>query len=484
MKSIFVHIILIAPLGMVVLGGGCSAIRNVEKNAICKHQPIVSAPPIVVRTGGELQSQRTLTIEPGTSLTLRQAIIESGGLRESCGLVSRPSNLQPEILLNPVPVAVQAANKEAELPSPSTKPDAAEAGASDSALSDQTKLNALKAIFEDVPNMSQLLRVDPQRRPYTPPLGNSQLSFLQNTIQRMTIAAAFNAPAFDTNRLNPNETNVRKLLDMLVFAFEASANNNRSFAEGAIKEFNRQKEIVPTTPNLLPQIATSPVFATAPKPKSYLIGLESRIKTGETVYFHPQLVFQSAIGDIPLRDGDFVFAVLADQTSLGSSLEFEGEYAVPVIGVSAQNNAVKTSEYKLVAQVLKLQLDALATRKEALTNEHISVLRRGYSGTARPEVFYIPMRSESQDGEIDGNPSGAIRPGDEFSFTFASRSPIIYERMLAPLTEKLKAEGSELAEKAKRRSKLPAEGRFLTATSANWNYYTRPIIQGAKNIVR
>lgn len=484
MKSIFSGMILFAPLSIVVLGGGCSTIRNVEKKAFCKHQPVVSTKPIVVRTGGELQSQRTLTVEPGTSLTLRQAVIESGGLRASVDHVLQPSNGQPNIPAIPAPAASQSANKERESFSPTTRPDASVAGSANLALNAPTNLSALKAIFEDVPNMSQLLSVDPRRRPYTPPIGNSQLSLLQNTVDRITIAVAFNAPAFDTNQLNSNETDVRKLLDMLIFAFEASVNNNRAFAESAIKEFNRQKEIVPTTPTSLSPKATPTIFATAPTPMSYLIGLENRTVSGETIYFHPNLVFQSAVGDIPLRDGDFVFAVPTNQTSLASSLEFDGDYSVPVLGVSEHFNAVKTSDYKQVAQVLTLQLNELAVRKEALTNEHIGVLRRGYSGTTRPEVFYIPLRSESENGAIDGSPSGAIRPGDEFNFTFASRSPIVYERMVAPLTEKLKAERSKLAEQAKRRSQFPAEGRLLTATSANWNYYTRPLVEGARNIVR
>ncbi len=466
-----------------VISIGCST-PVARKPQSCLPHRVTKVDPGTVTTGGMLQSQRTLQLVPDRVLTLRQAILESGGLLETA---SSSNDVVTQSTAAEQSSGQTSATLPTVAPTPTSSPPSVPAPSPTAAEQQEAStLQALKTTFSKIDQINALFQIDPMgprgRAVYRDPVGDTIQQYLQSVNDNIAFAGQKHNPSLDFIRIQGINKSLPELIDDLEFIIDSRKSNNPEFAAEALSEIRKLKNLKTAPPQQAP-VSPKPTSINTPKVKrSVLIGLENRIHRSETVYVDPQLVFKTAVGDIPLKDGDFVFATRTEDTSLPRNIKLDHESLVPVLGVSEEYNAVDPNEYSEIASVINLQVEELRKQEAMISSEHIGILRRQVTGSIRPEVFYIPIPNATS--VESSSQLGTVMPGDSFLFTVASRSPIVYDRLVGPLQADLIDQRRELQKKAECRQKLPFEGNYVKKASANWNYYTQPIVQSARNIVR
>ena len=257
-----------------------------------------------------------------------------------------------------------------------------------------------------------------------------------------------------------------------------------TFAKSAIDLFSTLKQtpepVTTAEPVARPQ--QQQMVVARPERKALLIGLESHANQDEAIYIHPALVMGTTIGDIELQDGDFVFAISSDDTSLTSELQLQHDSLIPAIGISPDFNAVDPTADRTIAAVLQRNLEAVRRNQTVVSLENVGVLRRSASGTRRAETFYLPLPGIAGENAPATSRMGTVRPRDVFLFTLASRSPVVRDRLITPAVMQLHEKSKALANHAKVKSNLPAGGSFISKAAANLDYYTRPIVRSARSV--
>jgi len=452
---------------------GCSTSILCKESQIRHHRNVHPTAVGEVKTGGELHAASSFPTDVNRTLTLRQAILQSGGIRRQ------------EATLEHVVSFLPGTQKRAH----ENREDA-----------DARSIETLKAILADEVEVNQLLGSElearlagfNQRRNYRAPIGESIVEYLQAATEGIATTLAFTSTTtVDVNMLDPKSTDRSKLIQGLQYAFQESAHNHPEFATHAIQRFNElshawSSEELAVVSNAEPTMSV-PDYQTvhrSTKTIPLLVGLENARGSylhRNTIYFHPDIVFTTAIGDIPLRDGDFVFAIRAEDTSLPRMMDVSHIWSVPVLGVSDAASAIDPIEFKNISRVVDLKIAAIQDAEQSVTMEDICILKRHSSGTVGSQSFYFPVRQSTV--SHTPVPLGTIAPGDSFLFAYASRCPLVLERMLAPAKDRLEQRQTEVRANVECRSQMPAEGRYLSKLGAHWNYYTRPLATGAKRLI-
>ena len=454
-------IILCISVALLVAASGCTTLNNIHQRVKARHHEHHAKHPHLIhrhhpveigqiRTGGLLNDPGVLEFVPGHAISLRQAVLESGGIRREQDLT----------LVQQSPPVEQARPATAELDTTSLKP-----------------------VFDEQANIEQLFNVDTDFFEYEPPVANDSENYLRFAVMQLRRAIAFSEPAIDTERLQYDNQDSNQLLDNLIFAFEAYKQNNPQFADNAINLFRKLKTQAILRRSVSASNSTPSVVRTESRYQKVLIGLVRSRDEGRTYYFHPELIFKTAIGMMDLRNGDFVFAIEAADTTLLQKYELADSFLVPVVGVSERFNSVDYADYRTLSEVYELYDRSIAERGLIASVENVAVLDRTASGVSSSEVFYIPMGADEANVPIGKEfvEKGRLRPGDSLVFTYASRSPLI-------LRELLNSASSQQHNLGQRHPKLgemknSAVGKNLSKAARDLQYYVSPITPSVKSLL-
>ncbi|TWU02438.1 hypothetical protein [Stieleria varia] len=426
-----------------------------------------------IRTGGLLRSPTTITLSGQQRMTLRHAILQSGGVNRD--LVAGTSQIM-QVSRPAVPVS-----------SVDTSPSAVQASGS-SELSDRETeaIASLDAMFSDEAEILKLFGNGSFLR-YDRPAGSNLLAYLRSAIDLLVTLNKFNQlNLVETDEKTLESSDITVLLSTIEQVFQAYRENNEDFADNAIVVFQELKANFDDAETVSdqPVVNTQPTMVqTVTSPEPILIGLENSSDHAGIVYFHPDLIHSTSIGDIELQDGDFVFAVLARETSITSMLQFQHETKIPAVGMSKKFNAINPKENPQIEKALETHRRAIANEKLVASLENIAILSRTSSGTQRTENFYLPLPGVGSPEDDLSKDLGLLRPGDSLFFTFASRAPIVRDRILLPAAARLQQANRRRLERAQAVANTPTGGRYWQKAKANVSYYTRPLVQQVNGLI-
>lgn len=470
------------PIWLIAAGccTGCSSAFTTRPH-VAEHCHPVAVIAGQVRTGGDIAYPTVFPLDVDRVLTLRQALLQSGGIKSNA--------VQPQATTVWQPMAVSAQ------PQPASNASEAQSPAVDVVkelmpfLGDEVAMNQLLA-----PVQSGRFAAFASSVGYALPIETEEVAFLRAVVFRTKAAAQLSQTTIiEDAKINSGSNDKVDLLKSLRYIFEQSKGNSPDFAARglltidkviAALEVGGTKTPVNTTA-AGPSVQYVVPASTTKDSIVMLIGIENMRDSyldRQTTYFHPDLIFKTAVGDVPLRDGDFVFAIRADATSLPRNLAVQHETSSPVLGVSAEFNAIDPTDFSQIEQVVQLKRNALRESGELATIEDVCVLTRQHAGTLTRQVFYFPIHNESLQ-----HPSpelGTVTPGDSFRFVLASRSPFVLDRLLEPIQDKMSARVINQQRKDARLESLPAGSRLVTKVNSTWKFYTRPIVESARNIVK
>ncbi len=442
---------------------GCSRLQKTDCQPHHLHRRVILNKAIAVRVGGEVVEPRAIHVEDG-NLSLRNAILQAGGLKRV-----EP----PQLLLAQAPAVTHA----------STSPQ----------ITDSDSLSILSPIFSNETEIQKLLgEPDPifgNRGSYSAPTDSTStlVKYLQDVSAQMKVGMNRSLPL--QTKLDPIKNSPSELIEDLKHAFDELASGNPEFSAKAIAALDLVlARLAPKNESSSPPIAsTQQIFGQVPSTRTnvpLMIAIETaddNLMNRSKFFFHPELVFKTAIGDIPLRDGDFVYAIRAEDTSITIQQEYQHESGIPVLGVSNEFVAIDPNEFKKVTSVIQLKRDALGAANLAATLENVCILTR-QSGSLGSQTYVFPLTAPNQQ---DWNVTlGSIAPGDRFLFTDASRSPLIWDRLIETVQERLKDKRATELKNAKCKISLPVDGSYLNKMTANLKYYTKPLVDSTRNIIR
>jgi len=429
-----------------------------------------------VRTGGELNDPKIFAIDPSRTLSLRQAILQSGNIR-------RPNEQAEQIAI----VQTQA-------------PEQSVARAE---VSDAELMQAIAPFLSNEEAVNRLLGANRAgrasgfsgSRTYSAPFETNLVDYMQTAVGNIVVTAT-NDPSTTTDftEINPSTTNRIEQLQILRAVFEGSKPNDPEFAASGVIVFDKLIQALDSNAKVLSTPVDAASFIPVPKLQGVvqnkskqisptLIGIENTSDSylsRNTTYFHPDLIYKTAVGDIPLRDGDFVFAIRAEDTSLPRNLQIQHEWSVPVLGIDDEFSAIDPNSFPQIQQVFQLKRDALQRTGDISTLEDVCVLTRQNSGVLGTQSYYLPV-SDAAEGPIE-IPTGTVAPGDSFQFTYTSRSPLVLARLLGSVQDRVKERQIEGKKESVCKSKLPADGA-LSKWKANVKYYTSPVVRSARSLV-
>ena len=447
-------------LVLVLLFSGCLSVQKKDDPKLLTHcgQETLTH-EYVVRTGGLLESPHDIFRQGNEQLTIRQAILEAGGVRqkEEFGLVETPVSQQVPVIPvvpNPVPSA--------------------------------GSLEILNSIFgndQKILDYFDVFQIDgDSKEGYSASTSTDPLEYLQDTLFSLTSVVPAPNNRMTENWYDEDVSDWNGLIAMAEKPFEAYRDNDAEFADSAISKLRSLKIALNTSSSdVRPPMATKPSFNVSTKRQTeVLIGLTRSKTPNATVFFHPRLVHQTAIGDVTLHDKDFVFAVRVTDTSLPQSQISSDDFMIPVTGASEEYNAVQHSTHGRLKSILALVPNA------ERAPDHICIISRPVSGKLGSEVFYLPLSVENTEWTPSDEfvKDGQARPGDSVIFAYAARSPIVYESLIAPVKASFDQKREQLVKESNRRQILPADGKYLSKARANWKYYSQSVVRNTTNVLR
>ena len=462
--------------GFIIFAGCKSPVMNKER-LLSHHKPVVERVG-EVRTGGELNDPKVFAIDQSRILSLRQALLQSGNIR-------RPNQQAEQIAI--------------------VQPQASEQPVTKVEVSDSEILKAITPILSNEEAVNRLLGTNRSgrasgfngSRAYSAPTETNLVDYMKTAVKGI-VTTATNDPSSttDLSKIDQSSTNRVVQLQTLRTVFEGSKRNDPEFASAGVMAFDKLIQALESKATVLPkqvaaasstpvQMLQGVVQNNTKQISPMLIGIENTCDSylsRNTTYFHPDLIYKTAVGDIPLRDGDFVFAIRAEDTSLPSNLQIQHEWSVPVLGVNDEFTAIDPNSVRQIQQVFQLKRDTLQKTGDIATIEDVCVLTRHYSGSLGTQSYYLPV-SDAVEGTTE-IPTGTVAPGDSFQFAHASRSPFVLARLLGPIQDRLKERQLEVKKKADCKSKLPIDGRYLSKWNANMQFYASPVVNSARSLVK
>jgi hypothetical protein len=463
---------------------GCQSI-HLDRTHTLPHcsNPSPMVPIAVVEVGGEVQNPKAIPISPQNSLSLRQALLQAGGIKEL------PSTYHSPQIANAIPPLSGSTSSVSELVQ----------------RSDIELQNMIFSILSDEEEMRTLLnlKLDPDYgRPYkSPPReGSSFDEFLRDVVDSLRIVFIFELDSsrkFDVSTLDATSPDPRVLVESLRSVFVTLREFNSDYADNAILVFDQFLQNAPATTasGSTPKDATQPPNERLNAPQlsegnqagrvPMLIGIENRneaILVKRTIFIHPDLIFHTAIGDLPLRDGDFVYAIRADQTSLPSLFEIKYQSGVSVLGLNPAYNAIDPNDWKTIERLMGEKRNALKNAGQRITLEDVCLVTRSQTEVLGKQIFCIPVEQEGR--STSSVPTGSIMPEDQFQFAYASRTPFLLERLLAPIQEGVQQRVLESQRCLETCESLPTDARYITRWNTRLRSYARPVVQSARNLIR
>ena len=203
----------------VVLLSGCLSVQKKEQLTLPIHcAREISSASILVRTGGLFEKPHDIYRQGNEQVTLRQALLESGGVR------------QPEqVELTQAPV-VQQVRATALAPNPSPRSDS---------------LEVLDSIFADKPRVLGYFDVFQIngifRDGYDASLSSDPLEYLQDTLASLTNVVKFPNRRMTEEWYNQDVSDWNGLLSMAEKPFGAFRENDSEFADSAIAKLRSLK---------------------------------------------------------------------------------------------------------------------------------------------------------------------------------------------------------------------------------------------------
>jgi hypothetical protein len=463
---------------------GCQSIPSdrTRLSIHCEPPPKV-APIATVEVGGEVMTPKTIPVSSQYTLSLRQALLQAGGIKQQL------STGTPQVIEKLPPTTSKAFSPT----SPAKGQDIELQNKIVKIFSEEKEMRRLLSVNSSIPILADRIQF---RSPDQ--VGLAFDEFLQEVAQSVRISLERDSPRkLDTSTLDWNLDDPRVLLESLRSVFATLRDFNPEYANSAIPVFDQflssssQSTELPSTrlETIQPvdeQLSVSPtgdVHQTVSAP--LLIGLENLREVfpkKRTIFVHPELVFHTAIGDLPLRDGDFVYAIRAHQTSLPARFEMEYQNGNTVVGLDPAYNAIDPRDYKTIDRLLNVKNEALRKSQEPITLEDVCVVTRLHQEALGEQVFCIPINQEGRSSTKI--PAGSIMPGDQFQFAYASRTSFLMERLVEPIQERIQQRAAEAQRCQEVRERLPADGSYLSRWNANVQSYARPVIQSARKLVR
>jgi hypothetical protein len=437
-----------------------------------------------VEVGGDVMSPKAIPISRRNSLSLRQALLEAGGIRELFTHTNSP-------------------RIDDSIPQPSA------ASSSANALLERQEVeleNKIVSILSDEDEMRQLLSVTPlypfltERIKFQAPEQEDSKfdEFLQKVVRMISISLRSDSKKrVDTSILDSTSPDPRVLVESLRSVFVTLREFNSDYADNAILVFDQFLQNAPATTasGSTPKDATQPPNERLNAPQlsevnqagrvPMLIGIENRneaILVKRTIFIHPDLIFHTAIGDLPLRDGDFVYAIRADQTSLPSLFESKHQSGVSVLGLNPAYNAIDPNDWKTIERLMGEKRNALKNAGQRITLEDVCLVTRSQTEVLGKQIFCIPVEQEGR--STSSVPTGSIMPEDQFQFAYASRTPFLLERLLAPIQEGVQQRVLESQRCLETCESLPTDARYITRWNKRLRSYARPVVQSARNLIR
>jgi hypothetical protein len=442
---------------LIALLSGCLSVPKKEQCKLPVHcARDISSTGFLVRTGGLLEKPHDIYRQMSEQLTLRQAVLESGGIRQL-----------EQFELTQVPVIEQARSTS---PAPKQPIPANSLEILDSIFGDeQIILN-----YFERPN---LILVDV----YAASESDEPLEYLQGTLSSLNRLIQYPNQRMSEEWYDEDVSDWNLLLAMAEKPFAAYRDVDTELSDAVIAKLRSLKIASNTATDVqLPMAAKPSLSITEKRQYDVLIGLTRSKTPNETVFFHPRLVYQTAIGDVQLHDKDFVFAVRVSDTSLPQSQISVDDFMIPVTGASEEYNAVQHSTHGRLNSILALVPNA------DRAPDQVCILSRPLSGKLGSEVFYLPLSAEN----TQWTPSeefvkdGQTRPGDSVIFAYAARSPIVYESLIAPIKASFDQKRIQLSEGSNCRPILRADGKYFSRARANWKYYSETVIRNNANLFR
>lgn len=464
---------------------GCQSISADRRHPSILCSPPPSMPPLaLVEVGGEVMSPKTISVSKEHRLSLRQALLQAGGINEahSTGIVPRIANTLP-----PQTGAVSSPSATVQ------RQDVDLQNKIVSILSDEKEMRQLLSVTSTMPGVAERIQFQlPDRE------SSDFDKFVKDVVGRVRLSLEFESPRkLDTSILDSTSDDPRVLVESLRSVFVTLRDLNPEYASNAVAVFDQflRNSNPSTVLTGTPMEANQPTTERLPVPQvsdvnladrmPLLIGLENQreaVSIKRTIFVHPELVFHTAIGDLPLRDGDFVYAIRADQTSLPTLLAIEHQSGNSVLGLDPKYNSIDPREYKTIDRLLNVKSKAMREAQEPISLEDVCLVTRFQQETLGEQVFCIPIEQVGR--STPKVPVGSIMPGDQFQFAYASRTPFLLERLVEPIQERVQQRVTEAQRRQEIRERLPTDGRYLSRWNASLQSYARPVVQSARNLVR
>ena len=432
---------------------GCRSISPTSVN----NQDVLSKKTSIVKTGGALRFPKAISFSDSESLTLNQVILESGGVETTIQNVEVASLEQPKL-----PVRLEQVS------------------------ADPVALQTVTDLFQDVENMSKLLAVDRRVSAYDVPIGRNLIELLQvvsSEIKDVLDATPRAKRPITSSEIDATSFDKQTLVKQITLAIGAYQQNNPDFAAQIIRplEILEGASTTITSTSLVNEPVANRTLKQVTVDSPVMIGL-TRKSSGTTHYIHLELVESTTLGEIELRDGDFVFATKVDDTSVAQPYSTNRSFIVPAIGVTNKHNAIESQNHPKIANVISQHRNALITSGAQLTAENVAVFSRKLSGKLTSEIYYLPVSFDaSNDNAMAIAGDGQLRPGDSFLFTQASRSPLVAQAIRKKVVDVLEAQSEK---NRVDRKPGPRVNKAIKRAKQNAEFYAQPIISGIKSRLR
>jgi hypothetical protein len=343
---------------------------------------------------------------------------------------------------------------------------------------------ALRDLFQDVQQVESLFDADPRIRGFEIPVGENATRFMRvvATQIKLLIDGNPNTPLVAPQTIEDDTLDLEKILDQVTTATTAYRKNNPDFADKVIQQLNQAKNsLSPVQPQIDEPRGTAVLPKEVVVEAPVLIGLRRATEPGITRYIHPGFITSTALGEIDLRDGDFIFATEVSATSLSQRVgNSNGNFLVPAFGVTAENNAVESSRFPQIGGVISRHRTALMSSGVTPTGQNVGIFSRPSSGKFASEIFYLPVSEDSSSkGLASVLTQSRFRQGDSFLFAQVSRSPLVMKEIKARVSDALASPKHANVRKPRRRIEQVAK-----RTKRNAEYYLGPVVSGIKSRLR
>ena len=421
-------------LAMAFFGGvfnlGCQTIN--QPSTIlpdCKHNE-TKRESIRIRTGGILNAALVFDKAVEDTVTIRQILLESGGIkkRDRMTVLREVGRTLPSPAINELPTAFSSMPAD---------------------ISDLQQLEIVESIFgEAEQSRLKALFVEPGTRPvdvWSPVNAPRVLDPAEYLFLVLKVIKRQADPNLQPQGvwLNTNTRDINELVTTAETLFLHNRSRNPEYVDEVVRKLRsiRSPAKGEATSGLPNTETTSHVadpsqrdqtsrFAIEElgKEELVLIGL---LRDGKTNYFHPFLIDHTALGDIILRDKDFVFAIEAGRTSLRSYNVASQDFYIPVSGVAANFNSVQQSTHPTFRNILAL------VQVDQFTTDSVFILERASISKNTRDTFHLPLAFlGDQVGsvkEVIGD--SKVQPGDSVVFTKAFYTPIVRDDFLSQLEQ-------------------------------------------------